>query len=143
MVEPRSVTQDPNSADALRAEISRLLQAALDSDQRHNAEMERRDRVHIAEAVRRDRLHIQELHRRDELHAHESSLIREALETRDIIGQAKGVVMAALGCSPDEAFHLLRQQSQHENRKVVEIAGEVATRAWRRPEMPYAPPCAP
>jgi AmiR/NasT family two-component response regulator len=67
-------------------------------------------------------------------------LIREALETRDIIGQAKGVIMAALSCSPDEAFTLLRQQSQAENRKLVVIATEIANRAWNRPNAPQPPP---
>jgi len=99
--------------------------------------MERRDQQHIAEAERRDDLHVHELQRRDELYAHETDMIREALETRDIIGQAKGVVMAALSCSADEAFHLLRQQSQHENRKLVEVAVEVAKRASSPANGPY------
>ena len=136
------MAEDPTVA-ALRDEIRRVLAAALESDQRHAANMQRRDELHLAETSRRDELHIQELERRDELHAHETELIREALETRDIIGQAKGVIMAALNCSPDEAFNLLRQQSQHENRKLVEVAAEIATRAWRRPDQQYTPPGAP
>jgi AmiR/NasT family two-component response regulator len=91
--------------------------------------MERRDERHIAETERRDELHVRELERRDELHTHESEMIREALETRDIIGQAKGVVVVTLGCSPDEAFNLIRQQSQRENRKLVDVAIEIAKRA--------------
>jgi hypothetical protein len=53
-------------------------------------------------------------------------MIREALETGDVIGQAKGVIMANLTCSPDEAFHLLRQHLQHENRKVLDLAVGIA-----------------
>jgi AmiR/NasT family two-component response regulator len=95
--------------------------------------LDRRDELHIAETERRDELHVHELERRDDLHTHEVESIREALETRDIIGQAKGVIMATMSCSPDEAFHLLRQQSQHEQRKLAEVAAEVANRAWKRP----------
>ena len=122
----------------LRIEIERLLSAALASDERHEAELERRDLLHVAETARRDQLHVDEMQRRDDLHTHEMALIREALETRDIIGQAKGIIMAAMSCSADQAFHLLRQQSQHENRKLVEVAIEIA----ERPAM-HRPPAAP
>lgn len=60
-------------------------------------------------------------------------MLRVALDTRDLIGQAKGVIMSSLQCSPDAAFVLMRQQSQHENRKLSEIAAEIAARAYRRP----------
>lgn len=116
----------------LEAEIRRLLAAALDARDHHEAEMERRDQLHVAEVDRRDQLHVDEMQRRDDLHAHELELIREALETRDLIGQAKGIIMSSMGCSSDEAFRLLRQQSQYENRKLVDIAGEVVTRTERR-----------
>jgi len=52
-----------------------------------------------------------------------------ALETRDVIGQAKGVIMAAMRCSADEAYRLLVRQSQQENRKLREVAAEIAQRA--------------
>lgn len=39
-----------------------------------------------------------------------------------MIEQAKGIVMATRGCSPDDAFGVLVSQSQHENRKLREIA---------------------
>jgi hypothetical protein len=133
------VADDATIVD-LRAEVERLLAVALASEKRHEANMARRDELHIAETERRDELHIHELERRDELHTQEMAMISEALETRDLIGQAKGVTMAALGCSPDEAFHLLRQQSQHENRKLVEVAAEIAARAWRRTRNQKPPP---
>jgi response regulator NasT len=82
---------------------------------------------------------MQEMQRRDDLHIHEMENVWEALETRDIIGQAKGVIMAALSCSPDEAFNLIRKQSQHENRKLVHVAVEIAGRASRLPDAPGAP----
>jgi len=133
------VTEDARFS-SLRDDIIKMLAGALETEKRHASEMERRDQQHIAEAERRDELHVQELHRRDDLHAHELEMIRDALETRDIVGQAKGVIMAALSCSPDEAFQLLRQQSQHENRKLVEVAADIAGRASSRVDGPYRPP---
>ena len=55
--------------------------------------------------------------------------LRHALVTRDVIGVAKGIVAATLRCTPDNAFALLVAQSQHENRKISEIATEIAARA--------------
>ena len=54
-----------------------------------------------------------------------------AVASRDLIGQAKGIIIAAMGCSSDEAFGLLVKRSQHENRKVIDIAGEIVTKAQR------------
>ncbi|GLY47802.1 ANTAR domain-containing protein [Lentzea sp. NBRC 102530] len=54
--------------------------------------------------------------------------LRRAIESRDVIGQAKGVLMQRLGISADEAFALLRTTSQHLNTKLVEIARTVAAR---------------
>ena len=51
--------------------------------------------------------------------------LREALESRDVIGQAKGILMARRGCTPDAAFEALRQASQHRNVKLREIAEQV------------------
>jgi AmiR/NasT family two-component response regulator len=55
--------------------------------------------------------------------------LREALSTRDLIWSAKVVIAAATGCGPDDAHQLLIQQSQHENRKVREIAAEIVARS--------------
>ena len=51
--------------------------------------------------------------------------LREALESRDVIGQAKGILMARRGCTPDGAFEALRKVSQHRNVKVRDIAEQV------------------
>jgi AmiR/NasT family two-component response regulator len=59
--------------------------------------------------------------------------LRIALEGRDIIGQAKGVIMSSAGCTADEAFDRLVEQSQRENRKVVDIAAEIAASPSARP----------
>ena len=51
--------------------------------------------------------------------------LREALESRDVIGQAKGILMARRGVKPDEAFEALRKVSQHRNIKLRDIAEQV------------------
>jgi hypothetical protein len=127
---------------ALQAEIERLLATALAArsahagelqrlDERHAAELARLDEQHVAESGRRDELHVAEMARRDQLHIDELELFAAALESRDTIGQAKGIIMVTVGCSADEAFKLLRDQSQHENRKLVEIAADITGRAAR------------
>jgi transcriptional regulator with GAF, ATPase, and Fis domain len=58
--------------------------------------------------------------------------LQRAIESRSEIEQAKGVIMASAGVSADEAFDVLRQQSQAENRKLREIAAEIVARQTRR-----------
>jgi GAF domain-containing protein len=56
----------------------------------------------------------------------ESSVnLTAAMQHRGVIEQAKGILMAAHRCSPDDAFALLRQRSQAENRKLREIALDI------------------
>jgi len=52
----------------------------------------------------------------------------EALESRDVIGQAKGVLMERRGLSSDEAFDVLRRTSQDLNVKLREVALTLVTR---------------
>ncbi|MGH2819277.1 MAG: ANTAR domain-containing protein [Actinomycetota bacterium] len=54
-----------------------------------------------------------------------SDQLKEAMESRGVIEQAKGVLMEREHCSPDEAFEMLRTASQHLNRKVRDIASEI------------------
>ena len=51
--------------------------------------------------------------------------LQEALESRVIIEQAKGVVMATERCDPDDAFEILKKRSQRSNRKLRQIAEEI------------------
>jgi hypothetical protein len=51
--------------------------------------------------------------------------LRAALATRPVIDQAKGILMARHGCSAEEAFRMLAQASQRENRKVRDVARRV------------------
>jgi hypothetical protein len=54
--------------------------------------------------------------------------LREALDSRDVIGQAKGILMQRRGISADDAFDLLRRTSQELNVKLAELARTLATR---------------
>lgn len=63
--------------------------------------------------------------------ASEATGLVRAIESRAVIEQAKGVIMATTGCSADEAFGLLREQSQMENRKLRDIASEIVARHER------------
>jgi GAF domain-containing protein len=48
--------------------------------------------------------------------------LQTAMESRAVIEQAKGILMAQQGCTPDEAFGLLVKLSQSSNRKLREVA---------------------
>jgi len=62
--------------------------------------------------------------------AHESNL-KVALESRDIIGQAKGILMERFKIDAVGAFDLLVVASQTTHRKLREVAGELAdTGEW-------------
>lgn len=50
----------------------------------------------------------------------------EALASRDVIGQAKGILMAKEGVSAEVAFDMLRRASQGVNRKLRALAEDVA-----------------
>lgn len=51
--------------------------------------------------------------------------LNEALESRDLIGQAKGILMEREGVSDAEAFGMLRKTSQHSNVKLRLVAQEI------------------
>jgi hypothetical protein len=50
-----------------------------------------------------------------------------ALASRDVIGQAKGILMASHGVDANEAFDLLRRASQRQHAKLRDVAARVAT----------------
>lgn len=51
--------------------------------------------------------------------------LRAALESRDLIGQAKGILMERFRVTPDQAFNLLIVASQRTNRKLRDIAEQL------------------
>jgi hypothetical protein len=57
--------------------------------------------------------------------------LEEALLSRDVIGQAKGILMERLHLTSDQAFEELRAVSQQHNRKLRDIsAGLADTGEW-------------
>ena len=58
---------------------------------------------------------------------HDSAFARLATrhQTMAVIEQAKGVIMAQQGCTPEEAFDLLRRVSQRANVKVNVLAAQI------------------
>jgi GAF domain-containing protein len=84
----------------------------------------------------------QEVHQRVELFARQASAVltvvtrqsrqvvlsdqlREALANRSVIDQALGIVMDQQGCDAAQAFAVLREASQHSNRKLRDVAAEL------------------
>lgn len=55
--------------------------------------------------------------------------LTQAMATRAVIEQAKGILMAAGGRTPDQAFALLVHASQRDNRKLRDIAAEIVADA--------------
>ena len=58
--------------------------------------------------------------------------LQQAMESRAVIEQAKGILMAAQRCDPDAAFNILVRASQNQNRKLRAIAAEIVDRYQRR-----------
>lgn len=56
---------------------------------------------------------------------HMAATLRQALETRTVIGQAQGILMARQDVTPDGAFDILRRASQRTNRKLREVAADI------------------
>ncbi len=56
---------------------------------------------------------------------HLSGQLEVALTSRAAIEQAKGILMATRRCNADEAFEILRTQSNTTNRKLRDVAGDV------------------
>ena len=52
--------------------------------------------------------------------------LEHAVESRTVIGQAEGILMERLGIDSAQALVYLRRVSSHSNRKVIDIASEIA-----------------
>ncbi len=62
--------------------------------------------------------------------------LQQAMESRAVIEQAKGILMATQRCSPDAAFEILVRASQNQNRKLRAIASEIVDRYARSRDAP-------
>lgn len=109
---------DEHLVDALR-EYRDVL---ADGDQRTSAARERVDVVSSFLAL---------IESHDSL-AGEVSQLRQALASRPTIDQAKGVIMADRGCTPDEAFQLLRKLSMDTNVRVADVAAAIVYQVRKR-----------
>ncbi|GGU76630.1 hypothetical protein GCM10010260_06080 [Streptomyces filipinensis] len=63
--------------------------------------------------------------------------LRQAIDSRPVIDQARGILMAAHGCTPDRAWEVLRETSQRSNTKLRQVAAEITASA--RPGAPPLP----
>ncbi|MEJ2863062.1 GAF and ANTAR domain-containing protein [Actinomycetospora flava] len=81
------------------------------------------------------------------LAADHTAQLQQALDTRDTIGRAKGVLMERFGLDQDEAFAKLREASQETNMKLCEVArwlgDESDTMAARRRDLGTGEPAPP
>lgn len=62
--------------------------------------------------------------------------LTQALESRDVIGQAKGIIMARERCTGDEAFDILRRASQRMNTKLRDVAEQIVRSVSETTEEP-------
>ncbi|WP_307842243.1 MULTISPECIES: ANTAR domain-containing protein [unclassified Streptomyces] len=63
----------------------------------------------------------------------EVAQLRKAVESRPVIDQARGVLMASWHCGPETAWRILVDTSQHTNTKVREIAALLTRATHDRP----------
>lgn len=56
-----------------------------------------------------------------------ASEMAQALQSRAVIDQAKGMVMRERGCTADEAFDVLRGVSQTRNVRLADVAGRIVS----------------
>ncbi len=59
--------------------------------------------------------------------------MRRAMETRAVIEQAKGILIAQQRCTPEQAFELLTRLSQTTHRKLRDCAGNLVTSTAEHP----------
>src|SRR5207248_3194964 len=69
----------------------------------------------------------------------QATQLRAALESRDVIGQAKGIIMERDKLTADQAFEKLRRASQQLNRKLRELAEDVAATGEEPPNLRWRP----
>jgi GAF domain-containing protein len=65
--------------------------------------------------------------------------LADAMVSSSVIDQAIGILMGQQRCTAGTAFDLLRQASQHRNRKLRDIAAEIITNVSGEPPQPRSP----
>jgi GAF domain-containing protein len=59
--------------------------------------------------------------------AQQEARMRTAMGTRELIGQAQGILVERFKVTPDAAFQILVRASSHTNRKVADIAADLVS----------------
>ena len=59
--------------------------------------------------------------------------LEQALQSRTVIDQAIGIIMAESRCDADQAFATLTRASNNRNIKLRDLASEIVMRVSRRP----------
>jgi hypothetical protein len=71
--------------------------------------------------------------------SHRAAHLTSALDSRDVIGQAKGILMSRHAIDDDQALRMLVSSSQETNIKLVEVSRWLAAEASRGRWQPLAP----
>jgi AmiR/NasT family two-component response regulator len=58
--------------------------------------------------------------------AHQLEHLHKAISARDLIGQAKGILMERYKINADQAFSVLARASQQTNTRLVDVARSLA-----------------
>ena len=66
----------------------------------------------------------------------ENTQLHQALQSRDVIGQAKGILMERRKLTPEQAFDVLRDASSRLNTKLAELARQLAG-TGQQPQLPH------
>ncbi|WAP57253.1 ANTAR domain-containing protein [Streptomyces sp. S465] len=64
--------------------------------------------------------------------AEETAQLREAMASRPVIDQARGMVMAMVPCPAETAWEVLVETSQHTNTKLRDVATQLVATTERR-----------
>ena len=117
---------------ALREEVARLLADALRVADDTATETARQQHLQDDEMGAAAKIHDAEMSAAQGEHDTQVHHLESALASRDVLGQAKGIIMVTMNCDADTAFDLIRKQSQAENRKAIDVAAEIVARVVRR-----------
>ncbi len=63
-----------------------------------------------------------------------ASQLRDGVQSRAVVDQAKGILMHAFGCTADEALERMRQTSQRRNVRAIDVAREIVATGVRTGE---------
>jgi len=105
----------PTAGDFTGSVLLCLTTADRDADPRE---------AEVAEVVRRVAVPVLDVVAYEEA-VRRAEQLTEAMRSRAGIEQAKGILVAVHGCSPDEAFVRLSRMSQQSNRKLREVAEDI------------------